>query len=128
MSIELRTFATTPLGPGSREPGAVYSWDHDYRCDWDNCSGTHVTVVLPTGDTWSPDSRASNCGRPDDRTHRCWVRHGELGNLTVDKNGDTCPAGAGSIQAYESKVTVDGVEQVLRQAWHGFLRDGVLAP
>jgi hypothetical protein len=31
--------------------------------------------------------------------------------LTVDKNGDTCAAGAGSI---------------LTPAWHGFLRNGEL--
>lgn len=126
MTTPLQTFATTTDADNRSEPGAVYEWDHTYDCDWINCSGTHVTVILPTGDSWSPDSRASNCSRPDDRTHRCWVRHGPLDRLTVDKNGDTCPAGAGSILTHESKVIVDGGEAVLRQAWHGFLRDGQL--
>jgi hypothetical protein len=127
MSAPLQTFATTADADNRSEPGAVYEWEHTYRCDWDNCSGTHVTVILPTGDSWCPDRRASNCGSPDDRTHRCWVRHGPLDRLTVDKNGDTCIAGAGSIQTYESKIMVDDEEVVLRQAWHGFLHDGVLA-
>jgi len=56
------------------------------------------------------DSRASNCTLPDDNVHKCWVRHGEAPNFTVDKNGATCAAGAGSIQTSN---------------WHGFLRNGV---
>jgi hypothetical protein len=48
----------------------------------------------------------------DDTVHRCWVRHGTVGDkLTVDKAGNTCAAGAGSIQM---------------AAWHGFLQQGVL--
>ena len=43
--------------------------------------------------------------------HRCWCRHGEPPNITVDKNGPTCPAGAGSIQCND---------------WHGYLRNGEL--
>lgn len=127
MTTPLQTFVTAQDADGRSTPGAVYEWTHDYRCDWDNCSGTHITVILPTGDAWCPDRRASNCGRPEDRTHRCWVRSGPLDKLTIDKNGDTCPAGAGSIQTYESKIMVEGEEVVLRQAWHGFLRNGVLA-
>jgi hypothetical protein len=46
---------------------------------------------------------------PDDGEHRCWVRHGEPPRITVDKNGPTCQAGAGSILAGD---------------YHGFLRDG----
>lgn len=61
---------------------------------------------------WMVDSRASNCTKPEDKEHRCWVRHGEPPNITVDKNGNTCAAGAGSIMP-------DG-------GWHGFLRNGVL--
>lgn len=75
--------------------------------------GRVLAVRLPNGYGWAPDSRASNCTRPDDDTHRCWVRHGEVPRITVDKNGDTCSAGAGSI---------------LSNGWHGFLRDGVLVP
>lgn len=76
--------------------------------------GRYIVVRIPSthgGIDWYIDGRASNCGRPDDNLHRCWVRHGEPPNITVDKNGDTCDAGAGSI-------AVDG--------FHGFLRDGHL--
>jgi hypothetical protein len=41
------------------------------------------------------------------------VRHGEAPNITVDKNGVTCGAGAGSIQC---------------GSYHGFLRNGELVP
>jgi hypothetical protein len=48
----------------------------------------------------------------DDNVHRCWVRHGTVGEpLHVDKIGHTCAAGAGSI-------SVEG--------FHGFLHHGVL--
>lgn len=47
----------------------------------------------------------------DGRPHACWVRHGEPPLVTVDKNGVTCNAGAGSI---------------IGGNWHGFLRNGVL--
>lgn len=64
---------------------------------------------------WFIDSRANNCTKRGDHhpmKHRCWVRHGTVGDpLTVDKNGDTCAAGAGSIQC---------------ASWHGFLQNGVL--
>lgn len=61
---------------------------------------------------WYIDSRANNCTMKDDWTHRCWVRHGTVGDpLTIDKNGKTCAAGAGSIQ---------------NAGWHGFLHDGWL--
>lgn len=63
---------------------------------------------------WFIDGRASNCTLPNDAEHRCWVRHGTVGEaLHVDKNGKTCAAGAGSIQY---------------AAWHGFLHHGVLKP
>lgn len=95
-------------------PGAMW-W-----ADWLNEKGLpfhpgpdgHVLMVrLPNGDDWSPDSRASNCGSSDDNTHHCWVRHGEVPNITVDKNGHTCSAGAGSIAS---------------GSYHGFLRGGTL--
>ncbi len=62
---------------------------------------------------WNVDSRASNCSMPYDYEHRCWVRTGEPPNVTAGKDGPTCSAGAGSIQAHE---------------WHGFLLNGELAP
>lgn len=75
--------------------------------------GRCLTVRCPDGHDWMIDSRASNCTKKDDNTHHCWVRHDrpEDGTLTVDKNGNTCAAGAGSIQTPK---------------WHGFLRNGEL--
>lgn len=78
---------------------------------WTNCDGRHVRVILPTGEPFDCMRRASNCGLPDDTTHRCWVVHGEPPDITLDKNGHTCVAGAGSIAA---------------GGWHGFLREGLL--
>ncbi len=77
--------------------------------------GRSLMVRCPNGQDWNVDSRASNCTMPKDDEHRCWVRHGDptLGQVTVDKNGLTCAAGAGSIQAGD---------------YHGFLQNGVLTP
>jgi hypothetical protein len=72
--------------------------------------GRSLTVKTPGGD-WNIDSRASNCTMPDDKVHKCWVRHGEVPNITVDKAGETCGAGAGSI---------------LCGSYHGFLINGEL--
>ena len=72
--------------------------------------GRILSVQTPGG-KWIIDSRCSNCTKPDDNGHRCWVRHGEPPNVTVDKNGGTCAAGGGSIIAGK---------------WHGFLRNGEL--
>lgn len=72
--------------------------------------GRSLMVRTPGGHDWFIDGRASNCGLPDDTEHRCWVRHGEPPRITVGKDGLTCPAGGGSIQAGD---------------YHGFLRDGV---
>ena len=72
--------------------------------------GWHLVVITPGG-KWVIDSRASNCGSPWDYEHRCWVRHGQPPNITVNKAGLTCQAGAGSIQCC---------------SYHGFLRDGEL--
>lgn len=66
---------------------------------------------------WHIENRASNCDKKDDRSHRCWVRHGSIGDqLTVDKNGLTCGAGAGSFFMGPNNE------------WHGFLRAGKLTP
>jgi hypothetical protein len=78
--------------------------------------GLAICCILPGGSHWYIESQASNCTNPTDRTHRCWVRHGTVGEpLTVDKAGHTCGAGAGSIF---------GVHE--QKNWHGFLRNGVL--
>ncbi|TIR32252.1 MAG: hypothetical protein E5X35_15120 [Mesorhizobium sp.] len=74
--------------------------------------GLAICCRLHGGHTWFIDGRASNCTMKDDTEHRCWVRHGTVGELIhVDKAGKTCAAGAGSI-------AVTG--------FHGFLHHGVL--
>lgn len=102
---------------GRLEPGCLYWVDQhpDRACfaRWTNCDGRHLHAVLPTGQHWDIDSRAANCGSPDDTEHRCWIRHGTPPAVHVDKNGRTCSAGAGSI-------AVPG--------WHGFLHDGRFVP
>ena len=104
-----KSFAEHPehyrTGPGSdptlpkRQPSHLFA------------DGPHLVVILPNGQPWNIDSRASNCTLPYDYEHRCWVRHGEPPNITVDKNGLTCAAGAGSIMAGD---------------YHGFLQNGAL--
>jgi hypothetical protein len=99
---------------GKLEPGCLFwaDWfENDGRCHygWTNCGGRHLMAVCPNGHQWDIDARASNCGLPDDTEHRCWVRHGEPPNVTVDKDGRTCVAGAGSIVAGD---------------YHGFLHGG----
>jgi hypothetical protein len=99
---------------GEIEAGCMYwaTWYGD-SFYWDNHKGPHLMVRLPNGSDWNIDSRASNCTMPNDRTHRCWVRHGdpEQGIMHVDKNGHTCQAGAGSI---------------MMANWHGFLHNSDL--
>ena len=91
-------------------PGAM--WDA-WWYPWKGADGRSLVARCPNGHEWTIDSRATNCTMPDDNEHRCWVRHGEPPNITVDKNGLTCAAGAGSILAGD---------------YHGFLRDGVFTP
>lgn len=98
--------------PLSEAPaGAMWyaDWFENGRKGWD---GHQLEVKLPDGHVWSPDNRASNCTLPQDDEHRCWVRHGTPPDITVDKQGKTCAAGAGSILS--------------RSGWHGFLRQGWL--
>ena len=89
---------------------AVWMHGSGLKCPyWNNCDGRHLVVVLPNRETHDVNGRASNCTMPDDKTHRCWIVHGDVENMTVDKNGETCQAGAGSI---------------VRGGWHGFIRNG----
>lgn len=119
--------------------GAMYfaDWYQDVA-EWIGPDGRALIVVLPPdGHPWHIDGRASNCDSPcascgqpyhahnqaaadrafkcdryrDARPHKCWVRHGEPPNVTVDKQGITCGAGAGSIQT---------------KRYHGFLQGGRL--
>lgn len=78
--------------------------------EWLGPDGKVLVVKTPGGD-WIIDSKASNCTMPDEHVHRCWVRHGTPPEITVDKNGNTCNAGGGSIQS---------------GPYHGFLRNGFL--
>jgi hypothetical protein len=93
-------------------PGAMWDnpWLHDAN-QYCGPDGKALIVKLPNGKDWHIDGRASNCTLPADKEHKCWVRHGEPPTLTVDKNGLTCSAGAGSISAGD---------------YHGFLVNGVL--
>jgi hypothetical protein len=77
--------------------------------------GKNLIVKTPGGD-WHIDSNCNNCTIPDDASqekHHCWILHGTPPEITVDKNGVTCGAGAGSI------LTANG-------KYHGFLRNGYL--
>lgn len=107
---------------GGAPAGAMWdaSWMGERMENWDPSKpwylfgpgddGRILCVRTPGGD-WIVDQRASNCGLPNDNAHRCWVRHGEPPDVTVDKAGVTCNAGAGSIQAGD---------------YHGFLQQGRL--
>lgn len=93
-------------------PGAMwFAWWLERVKTWCGPDGRALIVRLPDGRDWHIDSRASNCTMPEDTEHRCWVRHGEVPKITVDKDGNTCKAGKGSIKT---------------ASWHGFLIDGVL--
>lgn len=125
-----RCIATGEESLASEMPiGALYSLDRKDCKDlnsWPPAAphdGLSIACVcLGTGGPetrkhWYIENRASNCTLPDDRNHRCWVRHGTIGDkLTVDKAGLTCGAGAGSFFMGPN------------QEWHGFLRDGKLTP
>lgn len=116
-------------------PGAMYDahWMHDVQWAM-GPDGISLHVITPDGFTWCVDQEASNCTRPQfipvegqpntrrwgGRSHYCWVRHGDPRDpqgrktgqkLHVDKAGDTCAAGAGSI---------------MTPKWHGFLHHGEL--
>lgn len=94
------------------QPGAMY--DAEWL-PWKGYDGRSLEVKLPNGRWWNIDGWATNCTKPEDRDHRCWVRHGEVPLLTVDKDGLTCAAGAGSIASGEGE-----------NHYHGFLQNGVL--
>ncbi len=95
-----------------KAPGAMYraTWCEQFP-DWSGPDGKSYIVILPNLSPWQIDGRASNCTMKDDNVHKCWIRHGEAPNFTVDKNGPTCKAGGGSIQSGD---------------YHGFLRNGIL--
>lgn len=97
-----------------REAPAGAMWYAPWHDRWCNPQGKHTLCVKTPGGEWICDSQASNCTMKDDvkqEKHHCWILHGTPPNVTADKNGTTCQAGAGSIQA---------------GSYHGFLRDGYL--
>lgn len=86
-------------------------WDAAWRgASMKGPDGISLMVRTPGGD-WCVDGQASNCTRPNDTTHKCWIREGVPPKVTAGKAGNTCEAGAGSI----------GIG-----SYHGFLRDGYL--
>jgi hypothetical protein len=101
------------LAGASLPAGALYIVDPEHKYAYTRGpDGEAVACVLPDGSHWRVDSFASNCTKPGDKIHRCWVRHGSKpGVLHVDKKGLTCAAGAGSIQT---------------KNFHGFLHNGEL--
>ncbi len=88
--------------------GAMWFYDEDGYPKGED--GRTLFVETPAG-SWLVDGRASNCNMLKDNVHRCWCRHGHAPNITVDKNGNTCAAGAGSIAM---------------GSYHGFLINGEL--
>jgi hypothetical protein len=94
-------------------PGAI--WNADWLADhagFRGPDGRSLVAKLPNGHDWMIDGEANNCTDPEGArrgAHKCWVRHGTPPDITVDKNGVTCNAGAGSI---------------LSGNYHGFLRNG----
>jgi hypothetical protein len=101
--------------------GALYAADRSHcknKNQWPPAGYDGLAVVcVCVGHHWYIDSRASNCTLPQDMEHRCWVRHGTVGDrITVDKNGLTCGAGAGSFF------------MGMNDMWHGFLRNGIMSP
>lgn len=94
-----------------RVPGMI--WDAWWMPEeWRGPDGRSLIAVTPDGWEWNIDGPCSNCTRKGE-PHKCWCRHGEPPELTVDKTPNpketTCSAGGGSIQTPK---------------WHGFLRDG----
>ncbi len=92
--------------------GALYCASSRYAEHRVGYDGKSIVCVLPGDFHWYIDGSCSNCTLPHDRVHKCWVRHGTVGErIHVDKQGLTCAAGAGSIDA---------------PGFHGFLHYGVL--
>lgn len=117
--IEKLLFGYRRLDTGERKygrppPGAVYAAPpRRARDGWEykGNDGLNIVCVTPGGN-WYIDARANNCTRSADLLHRCWVRHGTVGEMIhVDKDGDTCSAGNGSIRCGN---------------FHGFLHNGAL--
>jgi hypothetical protein len=112
--IRKDTGQTYTLNVDGPPVGAIWNaeWFVGVKGHVHNTEDGRILVCKTPGGEWIIDSYASNCTRPGEE-HACWVRHGkpEDGTLHVDKTGDTCQAGAGSIMC---------------GGWHGFLHNGHL--
>jgi hypothetical protein len=117
--VEKKLFGYRRLDTGKRfygklPAGALYVARTRKLPDGWDCKGEdglNVVCVTPGG-LWYIDARAGNCPRSTDFSHRCWIRHGTIGeSIHVDKNGNTCSVGSGSIQCGN---------------FHGFLHNGEL--
>ena len=103
VEFESEAFCIAQLRSGKVPVGAI--WDigkfGNYRKGSD---GRSLVVMTPYGD-WFVDGKSATCTRKDDERHRCWVRQGspEDKTLTVNKKGDTCESGAGSVGINKSK-------------------------
>jgi len=115
----LRSLATGEVRTSRDLPtGALYAAkDVDGYVSPKGYDGLSIRCVHADGHHWNIEGRASNCTMKEDYAHRCWVRHGTVGDrLTVDKAGLTCAAGAGSFFMGDNNE------------WHGFLRNGRMTP
>lgn len=115
--FEERVYVTAKGAEHSlRKPPVGAMWNADWLPESMQGDDGQAIMVQTPGGKWLIDGPASNCTKPDDRGkypkhHRCWIRHGIPPKLTVDKQGVSCNAGAGSIQCGN---------------YHGFLRHGFL--
>ncbi len=98
MEFESEIDFVTKLKAGKIPVGAVWDVGKFYKNTRKGSDGRSLVVMTPYGH-WFMDGRCLTCTRKDDENHRCWVRQGspENGTLTVNKKGDTCEAGAGSV-------------------------------
>jgi hypothetical protein len=95
-----------------RDAPAGAMWDASWFLDsLKRADGRYLILRLPGRYDWEIDGSCSNCDRKEE-PHECWVRHGEPPLITVDKNGNTCRAGAGSV------ITSTG--------YHAMLENGIL--
>lgn len=101
---ELTTLRDAPSGALWRA-----TWFEEWS--WGRGADGEAWICRTPGGDWHIDGPANNCTMPNDKVHKCWCRHGTAPDFTVDKNGVTCAAGAGSIQS---------------GSYHGFLRNGWL--
>lgn len=94
--------------------GSVWDahWLHHRRTGSD---GRSMFIMTPKG-PWFIDGRSSTCTRPNDENHRCWVRHGspETKDFHVDKKGNTCESGAGSLRhdSYHARLMCNNLIRI----------------